>query len=493
MKSGVANYFDSALRAGLFPTVYVIRLFVGGDMSLHAWVGLRSKEYSEARDAPRSPVGTHASLEASCPRHHRDALLRRALPVLVGAAALGSLIIAPASPAHATTRPPDPAWGSAGQADVSVKCPVGTRHWNQRSFAGADGALYPITICRKGNTKNLSVLITRLTPSGHVDLSFGNAGTARRSSTVPDPDWTDWKYETDVHGNGYLTQYSMEPQSFPATQTLVRFTRAGQIDRNFGTKAIPVTRAYPWSNLLVDSSGRPLTFTSKASDDTLKIRRWTTSGRPDPTFGTDGVRVLHPPRTRYAKESVIPGVSPDGNKLIISYEGWDAGHPHAVILARLTGRGAMDHTFGTRGVTGYRITNSGNVSTSVVLDPTGRPTVRASNGHLYRFSTAGKFDAKYARSASRIKNFGYCVDAGAGGFISRAGSGFFWSECRVKPYDYLVINSSGKIIATITPSPAFADPGTDLEVAWDESGHLYYTSFGENGSTALLTIRRYSV
>lgn len=197
------------------------------------------------------------------------------------------------------------------------------------------------------------------------DPAFGTAGVAnllavnqpgtafRRVREVePGPNGTTWVHYRDLAGH---EQYECEAQSY-----LSRYLPNGTLDASFGPGGFaplysPIGCVYP--SLGVDRQLRPLVTWSSAgtsqAPSTLAIARYTTGGAPDPAFGSNGVALLTLPCPggTNAEEHADPAgdlLLSFGCRADESAQGW-MGSPFQAYLARLHADGTLDTGFGSGG------------------------------------------------------------------------------------------------------------------------------------------------
>ncbi len=175
---------------------------------------------------------------------------------------------------------------------------------------------------------------------------------------------------TAVPGGGMVIAGSTVDADGRSIASLVRYTRAGKLDRAFGvagTVTLPLL-ATPRS-VSLDRDGRALLAGVSAQDDPAGVvERVLPSGAPDGTFGVAGVA-----RIDYPGSDVAVSAAEDAQGRVVVGGGTFADT--SLAAARLTPAGVLDDTFGAGGLTSTRVAEiTAQVVAADVL-PDGRVTV----------------------------------------------------------------------------------------------------------------------
>jgi uncharacterized delta-60 repeat protein len=242
----------------------------------------------------------------------------------------------------------------------------------------------------------------------------------------------------DKVGSFFLGLGYGAPAFDSAALSLMRFTPDGALDARFGNGGWVMTPLLPLRNrnratvtaLLQDSSGRPIVvgwrglWTAMDADVTVIVAaRYTTSGALDTSFGERGVVTTRVDQTSVT-QAFAAALDRQDRLLVAGYSGgrktrdprgsFDDWSVNAILL-RYTPAGALDASFGDRGVAAQAIDPSGKdrrtgrdfllydyshtKTAGLVLDPQGRAVVAASNGEgpalLMRYSPDGRLDPTF--------------------------------------------------------------------------------------------------
>jgi uncharacterized delta-60 repeat protein len=219
---------------------------------------------------------------------------------------------------------------------------------------------------------------------------------------------------------------------------IVRYLEDGKLDPTFGKGGVvkvprPEGGVFVLSGVTVDSEGRVVVVgltrplpTNSTPDPVISdatVMRYTSAGKPDPTFGTKGLLVtefgLGAPKTKegtYGGASVgLRSVTTDSqNRIVVSggYVTELAGCSRSVnskgFVARLTENGALDPSFGAGGIRDLgTIASLGQIapfSGGYLTAGTGGPFCSGAEGPaelLTAFTDAGNLNSSFASFSFR--------------------------------------------------------------------------------------------
>ena len=246
--------------------------------------------------------------------------------------------------------------------------------------------------------------IVRFTASGDLDRRFGVNGQATADFGSGDafdgasdyPSAVLVQNDQRIVAIGTATVCGMCDLAHFA---LARFTTAGRLDPAFGKGGIVETQFGMDYSTAMDGAIQPDGKIVAAGywDDAAgaALARYLPSGRPDPTFGTNG-------RVRGIDAMVeTVAIQRDGKILVAGWRrsGSDPDNTDAVV-ARYTKRGALDRGFGSGGMTviGFAATGRDEVRT-LALQRDGKIVVAGTSGRgdfaLARLTRAGHLDANF--------------------------------------------------------------------------------------------------
>src|SRR3954452_4474679 len=253
-----------------------------------------------------------------------------------------------------------------------------------------------------------------------LDPSFGEGGIA----PVRTPLSVGIVREMAAAGDGssyVLTENRRCGTTCSATDVLFRYTPEGVLDGGFGgaTGFYELQQGEDGVLLAMSSNGQPLL--AQAGADAMTIRRLTSTGELDPSFGAGGIVQL---RCSCQSEStrVIPGPS---GMLTVAIPGVPLGTmPHALTLVRLKANGQRDFRFGVGGTLILRDPPGESLGPAATTPTGGLILVgddccdRVHPIDLIRLSARGRFARRFARTTKHIigalaKLHGYTTDASA--------------------------------------------------------------------------------
>jgi uncharacterized delta-60 repeat protein len=248
----------------------------------------------------------------------------------------------------------DPSFGTGGT--TTLQFATGDTDVLHALAIGPGGVIYLGGTANAGGAGLDLFGVAALTAKGSPDTAFGTGGTVR--ADVPGV----VNGQAVVNGlavqkNGALVAAGQVTSSSGTTEVaLARFTKAGVLDRTFGTKgwvtdsvgglydaadsvALQANGAIVVGGLTATGSGASL------SSDFL-VQRYTAAGRPDRTFGTGGSVV-----TAFGQPAAVTQVIADADGTVIASGRTAAtlAGPFDVAIARYTAQGKADTTFAGTG------------------------------------------------------------------------------------------------------------------------------------------------
>jgi uncharacterized delta-60 repeat protein len=225
--------------------------------------------------------------------------------------------------------------------------------------------------------------ITRLTPAGTLDGSFGSGGVTTLSGES-------FLYSVLVQPDGKLVAAGWSVVSGTTMLLVARFTTNGQLDPTFGTGGSCLTQTGPTGGGTTGSLGYALALQSDgklvmgayaaiggtAASPTLGAiaLRFTSAGSLDSTFGTGGIASLS---TSFASGYPIDAIAvrPDGH-ILIGGSAYVAGPgPFTPVVVELNADGSTTSSFGTNGVLPLEISSLGGLVTGIALQSDGSAIV----------------------------------------------------------------------------------------------------------------------
>jgi uncharacterized delta-60 repeat protein len=292
-----------------------------------------------------------------------------------------------------------------------------------------------------GTSDSRNFAIVRYTKAGRVDRSFG-----RRGHVVTDLGDEDTVAAVVLQPDAKIIVAGSTGRRF----ALVRYTSRGTLDRSFGRSGKVVTDVgqdrYAFDTA-IQADGKILVAGGSNSDGAGIVLRYTTRGALDQSFGRRG-RVEG---DLSAASSLA--VQADG-KIVAA--GWTGGLSHAFELVRYTKRGTLDRSFGDGGSTGIGI-GATDEAEAVAVQADGRIVVA---GTSVDDTLASKFAvARFRRSGAEDS---YAVtDVGRGEFA--------WA---------LMFQRDGKVVVAGETGP---DDSSDLGLVRYTRNLKLDRSFGSRG------------
>lgn len=388
------------------------------------------------------------------------------LAVLVLAPVLA--VTRPTSTASAAQTEVDPAWHGG------VPFRLGSQQYvvPVAQVVGPDGSIY---VVGRGTAPGFfGGLVTKLDPAGNLDASFGGTRALHDSNLE--------RYLDDLGGAALQGDGLIIVGQTQADWVAIRIDQSGSLDPSFGQNGRVVVPPPAGTSYAL---GAPPTVAMQpdgaivlagyAVSSTLGVRpvvaRLDAQGAVDPTFGAGGVsfapvpRALHemnPPKVRVAIDSV--------GRVVVAFD----ESPGRPLLARLTGAGAPDASFGLGGVVERppRPLPALFCSTDFVIDPLDRIVVACPNDS----SDANAGVSRYRADGSLDTSFG--DDGTAHVPPAASGLGATGGDAVALDGDRIIL---GGRIADTRLAPEGEAPPTDYAVwRFTSSGRLDRT-FGSDG------------
>lgn len=294
--------------------------------------------------------------------------------------------------------------------------------------------------------------------AGGLDPTFGTAGlvTTAMTSSGGDAAWT-----VAVQSNGDIVAAGDVGGTSGSTSGMgvARYTPSGSLDPTFGSggKAI-IDQGKGWvvRSLAIESNGDILL--GGTSPNGLTIVRLTPNGALDPTFGSKGIS----PKTPNSGGNCAWGIAVQPNGQIIAVGQTTGPTATDIYVCRFNADGTVDKTFGTKGSVETDINNHYSDAQAVALEPDGTIVV------------AG-FAGTQATFAQQIDDF-VVVRYNANGTPDQA------------------FGNGGIVETSLAPDPQIASgtsaPGGATAVAIQSNGEIVAGGFAEpDGSTEIALVR----
>jgi uncharacterized delta-60 repeat protein len=245
-----------------------------------------------------------------------------------------------------------------------------------------------------GGGTEVDAFLAAIRDDGRLEHDFGDRGTVtwtnpRKSTTELGSMAIDRRGRIVVSG-----QTNAGGRADGESGAVFRFRAHGAVDRSFaggqGYLEVqePVTPSgppQPPAGISLDAHSRALVLGSSFQSGQSTVTRIGIDGRPDRSFGIDGIA----PLPRYASVDVgrrkvqlrlnlgvrLAIALPGGGSLVYARAGYDHGARLYPALIRLTSRGKLDRSFGHRGVRVIAGGAGGNFEASVMVVLSGGKTL----------------------------------------------------------------------------------------------------------------------
>jgi uncharacterized delta-60 repeat protein len=277
------------------------------------------------------------------------------------------------------------------------------------------------------NGADYDFAVVRYRPDGALDRTFGSGGIVTTDIAGTDDEVRAIAVQPDgkivVAGyaaeRGY-TGVNVEPDDESAW-ALVRYTRDGRLDPTFGTGGKVTSAPRPWLNgaygLAVQRDGRIVVsgFSSNAVDLDFALARYHADGSLDSTFGNGGFVI-----SAFSHGNEIANglaLQRDGKILVAGPS--SPGDVYEVAVARYLPTGALDRTFGRRGVAWASNGRGSDEALAVAVQPDGKPVAAGwsydANGYDFgvtRFRANGAPDPAFGHDGRATTAIGTGEDMG---------------------------------------------------------------------------------
>ena len=226
-----------------------------------------------------------------------------------------------------------------------------------RTDLGADDFAYGVVVQSDGKivaagSSGAAVALARYSAAGRLDASFGRGGKLVTDLGEGD----DWADAVVVQAGGRIVAAGCSDcESEAGDFALVRYTADGRVDRRFGRRGVVRTDLGAGSDdqtgdAVRQADGKIVVVGSSDAGDTrdFALVRYTADGAVDQSFGRRGI-VLTDFDT-YEDQAWAVAIQKDGKIVAAGPSGTDEHGPgHAFAVARYTSRGVLDASFGRGG------------------------------------------------------------------------------------------------------------------------------------------------
>ncbi len=307
---------------------------------------------------------------------------------------------------------------SAGSLDTSfgmggkVITPIGSGDDFANSVAiQSDGKIVAAGSRVKGTSSDFAVL--RYNTDGSLDTAFGVGGKA----TTPIGTSGGSANSVVIQTDGKIIAIGSGVVGSAYNFALVRYNIDGSLDSSFGTggkvtTAIGSSSSFAYFGIIQSDGKIVVAGHSANSVYDFALARYNTDGSLDSFFGTGGKVTTNINNSSNDDISSV-GIQSDGKIIMTGYNYYGVGNTTKIEVARYTGNGLLDNSFGSGGIVTTSIGDRGDASTSSLIQPDNKIVVAGIsytgtglNAHndilLIRYNSDGSFDTSFGTSGKVI-------------------------------------------------------------------------------------------
>ena len=251
--------------------------------------------------------------------------------------------------------------------------------------------------------------LTRLMASGVIDTTFGVDGQA---STFPSDDGHAFALSAAVQADDKVLVGGSVSSGGYYRADVIRYASSGALDSTFGVSGVAQLTLPTGGfieSIVVQPDGRILLAGgTTASPNQWLLARLTTSGSPDPTFGSNGI--------------VLTGLAANGGYATVLTSDGHIYATNGTVLARFDAAGALDASFGSGGLVTiafgpdavdsqpFALAEGPNDSV-IVGGAVGGPTGTIRSFALARYAASGVLDPTFGTDGATTTNLGGASDS----------------------------------------------------------------------------------
>jgi uncharacterized delta-60 repeat protein len=258
------------------------------------------------------------------------------------------------------------------------------------------------------NSSPYSFAVTRFTPNGSRDQTFGNAGEAYNPFGNDGPSSAANALAIDSQGRILAAGGAFVFRVFTTGFAVARFNPDGSLDQSFGSGGKMTTVIGPSSEatgVAIDPQGRILA--AGTSGGAFALARYTPQGSLDQSFGSGGTVTTGFPGGGATRGNGL-AIDSSGDAVVAGTSGG------AFALVRYAPQGSLDPSFGSGGEVTTGVGEGSAEATAVAIDPAGRVIAAGGTGPpepgerslvLARYTPTGALDSTFGRNGVVITNF----------------------------------------------------------------------------------------
>lgn len=292
----------------------------------------------------------------------------------------------------------DPSFGTGGSGAVSLQFGAGAMPQSIFFYSGLalqdDGKIIGCGLATDANGRG-AALIARFTSAGMLDSSFASGGAFNQNLGLGATPGTNI-FGCAIQPDGKVVAVGGRTDASGNNNVLaIRLTTSGTPDPTFGSGGIYAQQLSPSAttptsvaaDLRIMGDGKiVMSLAVEDTDQTtaMAIARITSTGSLDPTFGTGGLTITNFGGATPFSEGVQLGIQPSG-KFVVSGDGDDVTDHRAFVMARYTASGALDGSFGTGGKVTSQLSGAATPSSTAiaqVIQPDGKIVLIGSSSEM---------------------------------------------------------------------------------------------------------------
>ena len=245
-----------------------------------------------------------------------------------------------------------------------------------------------------------------LTAGGVLDSSYANGGKL----LLWDPGFHRFLISSQILPDGSVLVLADMSQSAEIHRPeLYKFTPAGQPDTNFDAD-VNVRTGETWSVIVVPGSGGKIYLIVRHLNTQFSLVRLNSNGSRDTAFGPEGVRPFN--LNRFLQNPTITSlVELDGGRLLLVGTYYDRSFEGLTFVIRLDSDSNIDRSFGTQGAVRIAIPGGSVATAATKIQPDGKIllggywTFLGSNTLLMRLTTRGRLDHSFGTRGVVMDSF----------------------------------------------------------------------------------------
>ena len=255
----------------------------------------------------------------------------------------------------------DTSFGDNGLVRIAV--PSG---FNDFAYASAQQTDGKILVTGTSEGRETYAFVTRFSSDGTLDVSFGTTGTL----LLAPPTGSYWlePVQIEPQADGSVILLATVYDGF----VLARITASGTLDASFGNAGLVLINDIASVRFSVQPDGNIMVVTdaTQGASFALHVRRFLPNGAVDMSFGTSGDSMLTalPPDFTFQSTNLAHGTS-DGGMTLAALPTIQGG---TYLLLHITANGTLETSFGNGGyISGYGLGNPRDLPTQIARTPTG--------------------------------------------------------------------------------------------------------------------------